>query len=468
MSQILVVDDDEQLQFFLKEALERESYGVTIAGSGEAALARLAASRFDLVLLDVRLPDTSGLWLVGELLQRDPELPIIMMTAHGTRDTAIEAMRAGAYDYFTKPFRLDELEIVVRRALEKRRLLDEIEKLREKLSGAHRRGRLIGSSPAMEEVFHLIDRAGPTESTVLIMGESGTGKELIAEAVHEASPRRGRPFVKLNCAAIPEALLESELFGHERGAFTGAVGRKAGQFEAADGGTLLLDEIGDMTLATQAKILRVLQEREVQRVGGTQTIRVDVRILASTNKDLEGAAARGEFRDDLYYRLNVVTIRVPPLRDRRSEIPELADHFLAEANVRIARSIRRFAPDAMAALLDYHWPGNVRELKNAIERAVVVNDGETLALASLPPPIRPANTPGPAASRRWEGLEGLPLDEKVAQLERAFVIDALTRADGVQAAAARLLGVSERSVWHLVKKHRIEVARIKGGVEGAT
>ncbi|MEX2270834.1 MAG: sigma-54 dependent transcriptional regulator [Vicinamibacterales bacterium] len=468
MFKVLVVDDDEQMQFFLKEALEREPYAVTIAGTGEKALQCLNASSFDLVLLDIRLPDTSGLWLVGEILQIDQRLPIIMMTAHGTRDTAIEAMRAGAYDYFTKPFRLDELEIVVRRALEKRRLMDEIEQLRERLSGAHRRGRLIGSSEAMEEVFHLIDRAGPTESTVLIMGESGTGKELVAEAVHLASARREKPFVKLNCAAIPEALLESELFGHERGAFTGAVGRKTGQFEAADGGTLLLDEIGDMTLATQAKILRVLQEREVQRVGGTQTLRVDVRILASTNKDLERAAAGGEFRDDLYYRLNVVTIRVPPLRDRRSEIPELADHFLADANVRIGRSIRRLAPDAMAALLEYHWPGNVRELKNAIERAVVVNDGETLALASLPPPIRPVDASGAATSRRWEGLEGLPLDEKVAQLERAFVIDALTRAEGIQAAAARLLGVSERSVWHLVKKHRIEVARIKGGIEGAS
>ncbi|HEU5287109.1 MAG TPA: sigma-54 dependent transcriptional regulator [Candidatus Limnocylindria bacterium] len=469
MFQILVVDDDEQMQFFLKEALERRQYVVTIAPTGAAAIERVAAQRFDLVLLDVRLPDANGVELVERVQKIDRELPIIIMTAHGTRDTAIEAMRHGAYDYFTKPFRLDELEIVVRRALEKGRLLDEIQQLRQKPAGARRRGRLIGSSGAMHEVFRLIDRAGPTDSTVLILGESGTGKELIAEALYEASGRRDKPFVKLNCAAIPETLLESELFGHERGAFTGAVTRKLGKFESADGGTLVLDEIGDMTLATQAKILRVLQERELQRVGGTQTVRVDVRILASTNKDLERAVREGQFRDDLYYRLNVVTIHVPPLRERRDEIPELADHFLAEANAQVGRSIRRLAPDTLGALMEYHWPGNVRELKNAIERAVVVNDGDVLELTSLAPPIRPPDAgAGLAGYRRWEGLDGLPLDEKVAQLERAFVVDALTRAQGVQAAAARLLGVTERSVWHLVKKHRIEVSRIKERSETAS
>ncbi len=462
MFHILVIDDDDQMQFFLKEALERRQHEVSVAASAREGLERLGARKCDLVLLDVRLPDASGVELVDDILKVDRELPIIVMTAHGTRETAIEAMRRGAYDYFTKPFRLDELEIVVRRALEKGRLLDEIQQLRQKLAGTRRRGRLVGGSAAMQDVFMLLDRAGPTESTVLILGESGTGKELIAEAVHAASGRRARPLVKLNCAAIPEALLESELFGHERGAFTGAVSRKPGKFELADGGTLLLDEIGDMTLATQAKILRVLQERELQRVGGTQTLRVDVRIIASTNKDLERAVRDGQFRDDLYYRLNVVTIQVPPLRERRDEIPDLADHFLAEANAQVGRGIRRLAPDTLAALMEYHWPGNVRELKNAIERAVVVNDGDQLMLTSLPPPIRPPDAgAGLAGYRRWEALDGLPLDEKVAQLERAFVVDALTRTQGVQAAAARLLGVTERSVWHLVKKHRIEVSRIR-------
>ena len=290
--QLLVVDDDPQMQFFLKEALERQQYVVRVKGSAEAALDTLKAERFDLILMDVRLPGMSGLDAVDEIQKADRRTPIIIMTAHGTRDSALDAVRRGAYDYFTKPFSLDEMEIIVRRALEKKRLLAELDRLSQQLAASRRRGRIVGSSRAMEEVLRLIDRVGPTDSTVLILGESGTGKELIAEAIHEHSTRSGRPFVKLNCAAIPETLLESELFGHEKGAFTGAVSRKLGKFEQADGGTLLLDEIGDMTLATQAKILRALQERELQRVGGTQTIKVDVRIIASTNKDLEQAVTR--------------------------------------------------------------------------------------------------------------------------------------------------------------------------------
>ncbi len=462
---ILVVDDDEQMQFFLKETLERQHYAVTVKGTAEEALDVLRAGRPDLVLLDVRLPGMSGLQALDEIARIDARIPIIVMTAHGTRDTALDAIRRGAYDYFTKPFRTDEIEMVIRRALEKRQLLGEIEQLRSQLSATRGRGRMIGSSAAMLEVFRLIDRVATTDSTVLILGESGTGKELIAEALHRQSARKDRPFVKLNCAAIPETLLESELFGHERGAFTGAVARKPGKFELADGGTLLLDEIGDMSLATQAKILRVLQELEVQRVGGTTTIHVDVRIIASTNRDLEQSVKDGTFRDDLYFRLNVITIPVPPLRERREEIPEMADRFLADANARLGRSIGRIAPDAVAAMLEYHWPGNVRELKNAIERAAVVNDGDVLALASLPPPIRAAGGGGSAdAQERWAALDTLPLDDRIAQLERAFVADALTRTGGVQAAAARLLGVTERSVWHLVKKHRIEIDKIKNKV----
>jgi two-component system response regulator AtoC len=464
-SRVLVVDDDEQMQFFLREALERQGYGVTIQPHAEGALGAVRAEPYDLILMDVRLPGMSGLEAVDEIQKIDGRAPIIVMTAHGTRDTALEAVRRGAYDYFTKPFSLDEMEIVMRRALERQRLVVEIDRLRQQVASGKRRGRIVGASQAMAEALQLIDRAGPTDSTVLILGESGTGKELLAELVHECSPRRGGPLVKLNCAAIPETLLESELFGHEKGAFTGAVGRKPGKFEQADGGTLLLDEIGDMTLATQAKILRALQERELQRVGGTETLRVDVRIVASTHRDLEKAVREGTFRDDLYFRLNVVTIQVPPLRDRREEIPELADHFLAEANRRLNRRVARLAPDALAALMEYGWPGNVRELRNMIERAVVVNDGDVIALASFPPPIRPVAPPAGMAAR-WEGLESLSLDEKVTQLERAFVVDALARTGGVQAAAARLLGITERSVWHLVKKHRIEVARLKNGARG--
>jgi two-component system response regulator AtoC len=404
----------------------------------------------------------SGLVAVEEVLKIDPHIPIIVMTAHASRDGAIEAIRRGAYDYFTKPFRLEEMEIVIRRALEKRRLLAEIERLRTELAGGAR-GRMVGSSRAMSTVFHLIERAAPVDSTVLILGESGTGKELIAESIHQQSTRRDRSFVKLNCAAIPEALLESELFGHEKGAFTGALTRKPGKFELADEGTLLLDEIGDMSVTTQSKILRVLQEQEFERVGGTVTVRVNVRIIASTNKDLIKAVKEGHFRDDLYFRLNVVTIHVPPLRDRREEIPDLVNHFLAEANARLGRSIKRVSADVMSALMEYDWPGNVRELKNAIERAVVVTEGEVVTIGSLPPAIQ-AWAGGLGVSidpDQWATASTLSLDDRVAQLERAFVIEALSRTGGVQAAAARLLGVTERSVWHLVKKHRIDVDKIK-------
>jgi two-component system response regulator AtoC len=463
MLQILVIDDDEQMQFFLKEALQRQGYGLTARRSAEEGLDSLKSDPVDLVLLDLRLPGMDGLQAVEAILKIDPRVPIIIMTAHGTRDSAIEAMRRGAYDYFTKPFRLEEMEIVIRRALEKRRFFIEIERLREELAESPGHRHVLGKSLAMAEVSHLIERSAPTDSTVLILGESGVGKELVAERIHERSTRKLRPFVRLNCAAIPETLLESELFGYERGAFTGAQNRKIGKFELADGGTLLLDEIGDMTLATQAKILRVLQSREVERVGGTTTIKVDVRILASTNKDLLRSVREGLFRDDLYFRLNVITIAVPPLRERREEISDLVELFLAEANQRLGRTIRRVSSDALAALMAYDWPGNIRELKNAIERAAVVTDGEVVTLASLPHPVRPAGVGLVAgvASQQWESPGAMSLDDKMAQLERAFVIEALSRTGGVQASAARLLGITERSIWHLVKKHRIEVEKIK-------
>ena len=463
MFHVLVIDDDEQMQFFLNEALSRQGYAVTLKKTAEEGLQALKADSADLILLDIRLPGMSGLEAVEEILKIDPRVPIIIITAHGTRDSAIDAIRRGAYDYFTKPFRLEEMEIVIRRALEKRKLHFEIERLREELATVPGHGWATATSRAMSEVMHLIDRAAPTDSTVLILGESGVGKELVAEAIHERSTRKHRPFVRLNCAAIPETLLESELFGYERGAFTGAQARKPGKFELSDGGSLLLDEIGDMTLATQAKILRVLQSRQVERVGGTSTINVDVRIIASTNKDLLRNVREGSFRDDLYFRLNVITINVPPLRERREEIPGLVDHFLAEANQRLGRTIKRTSSDAMAALMSYDWPGNIRELKNAIERAAVVTDGELITLTSLPQPIRPAGIGLAAgvASQQWESPGTVALDEKIAQLERAFVIEALSRTGGVQAQAARLLGITERSMWHLVKKHKIEVEKIK-------
>ncbi len=463
MFQILVIDDDEQLQFFLKESLQGQGYRLTIRRSAAEGLDALRADPADLVLFDVRQAGLDGLQAIEEIRKIDLRLPVIVITAPGAREVAVEAMRRGACDYFITPFRLGEMEIVIRRALEKRRFFMETDTLPEELSAAPGQRAVIGKSPAMAEVAHLIERSAPTDSTVVILGESGVGKELVAERIHDRSARRLRPFVRLNCAAIPETLLESELFGYERGAFTGAQNRKPGKFELADGGTLLLDEIGDMTLATQAKILRVLQSREIERVGGTTTIKVDVRIIASTNKDLLRSVREGQFRDDLYFRLNVITILVPPLRERREEIPDLVELFLAEANQRLGRSIRRVSSDALAALSAYEWPGNIRELKNAIERAAVVTDGEVLTLSSLPPPVRPEGLgllPG-MGSRPWDSPMAMSLDEKMAQLERAFVNEALARTGGVQASAARLLGITERSIWHLVKKHRIEVGKIK-------
>ena len=363
------------------------------------------------------------------------------MTAHGTRDSALDAVRRGAYDYFTKPFSLDEMEIIVRRALEKKRLLAELDRAAASSwpAGA-RRGRIVGSSRAMEEVLRLIDRVGPTDSTVLILGESGTGKELIAEAIHEQLNRRGKPFVKLNCAAIPETLLESELFGHEKGAFTGAVSRKLGKFEQADGGTLLLDEIGDMTLATQAKILRALQERELQRVGGTQTIKVDVRILASTNKDLEKAVKRRHVP------------RRPVLPPERRDDPGAAAARSARRDSGARRPFPRgsehaaeaehprLAPDTLAALMEYGWPGNVRELRNMIERAAVVNDGDVLALSSFPPPIRPADPPAGRPAAVGDAAEPDPRREggaARARLRRGRAGACRRRAGRRRAAAGR-------------------------------
>jgi two-component system, NtrC family, response regulator AtoC len=361
-----------------------------------------------------------------------------------------------------KPFDPEELSLMIQKIVTQQALVRENVLLRKVLKREYHFRDLISKSPAMQAVFELARTAARSNSTILILGESGTGKELLARAIHAESPRSAGPFVAMSCAALTETLLESELFGHEKGAFTGALMRKPGKFELADGGTLLLDEIGDMSLTTQSKILRVLQEREFERVGGTTTIRVDVRIIASTNKDLLRAARDGHFRDDLYFRLNVVTLNVPPLRDRREEIADLATYFLAEANGRLGRAVTRMSPEAMAALMEYDWPGNVRELRNAIERAVVVADGDVVTVAGLPPALQ-ASAAGlhGVDGEQLAALSSASLDDRMAQLERAFVVEALTRSRGVQAAAARLLGVTERSVWHLVKKHKIEVEKIK-------
>jgi DNA-binding NtrC family response regulator len=452
MEKILIIDDDQGMQFFLGELLRKKGYQIEVATSAETALSKVEKDAFSLILLDVRLPGMSGVDAIRRLRELEPQAPIIIMTAYGTKETALQALQQGAYDFFTKPIMVDELLCVLRRALEKRQLQLEIAALEERLKKRYEFENIIGSSGPMQEVFALVRKVAATDSSVIIYGESGTGKELIAQAIHANSPRGNKPFVKLNCVAIPEGLLESELFGHEKGAFTGAVTQKIGKFELANEGTIFLDEIGDMTLATQSKILRVLQEREFERVGGTKTIKVDVRIIAATNKDLKKAVEDKQFREDLYFRLNVVPIQLPPLRERKEDIPPLVEHFLKEASLKVKKEIKSISKDALEVLTEYNWPGNVRELENCIERAAVITEGEFIAKESLPLYLT-----GPEEARPISQEAGISLDESLAAMEKKLILEALSQAGGIQVKAARLLGITERSLWHRIKKFDIKI-----------
>ncbi|MFQ5957682.1 MAG: sigma-54 dependent transcriptional regulator, partial [Candidatus Brocadiales bacterium] len=380
----------------------------------------------------------------------DAHSPIIIMTAYGSKDLAIRAVKEGAYDFFTKPIKLDEFLIIIKRALEKRRLQTEISHLEERIKKKYQFQNIVGSSGPMQEVFAMVHKVAATDSSVIIYGESGTGKELIAQAIHANSGRCESTFVKLNCVAIPEGLLESELFGHEKGAFTGAMQQKMGKFELANGGTIFLDEIGDMTLATQAKILRVLQQREFERVGGTKTIWTDVRIIAATNKDLQKAVEDKQFREDLYFRLNVVPLYMPPLRERKEDIPLLVEHFITEASEKVKKPISGISADALDMLMEYNWPGNVRELENCIERAAVISSGDFIVKDCLPLYIA---TTGERQESEGKGT----IDEALVQTEKKLIVDALKQTRGVQVKAAKLLGITERSLWHRIKKYNINI-----------
>ncbi|NJK87981.1 MAG: sigma-54-dependent Fis family transcriptional regulator [Myxococcales bacterium] len=364
---VLVVDDETNLRKVLSAHLRREGYEVLTAADGAEALELMDREAVDVVLTDLRMPNVDGMVLLEELTRRYPGRPVVMLTAHGTVDTAVSAMKLGAFDYLTKPFDKDELHLVIAKAFASSQLA-----IQEPEGEPHGRFGLIGKSAGLEDVFRTIDKVAASPSTVLITGESGTGKELIASALHANSPRRGKPFIKINCAAIPRDLIESELFGYERGAFTGAVSSKPGRFELADEGTLFLDEIGEIPLEMQVKLLRALQESEFERVGGVATTRVDVRLIAATNVDLTAEVAAGRFREDLFYRLNVVPICLPPLRERRNDIPLLVEHFLAKYRARLQKDVHRVSSDAMERLSAYDWPGNVRELENVMERAVLL------------------------------------------------------------------------------------------------
>ncbi len=455
---VLIVDDDESMRFFLNEALAKRGYEAVVLGDAESAVRAVQEETFDLIILDVKLPGMSGIEAIPLIKEQDPHAVILVMTAFGSSH-ALDAVRAGAYDFFTKPFKIEEMGIVIERALEKRRFERELRKLEEKLRRQVSFDNIIGTSHAMEQVYGLIQKVVQTDVTVLVCGESGTGKELIAQAVHYHSARKENPFVKLNCVAIPEGLLESELFGHEKGSFTGAVQRKCGKFELANTGTIFLDEIGDMSLATQAKILRVLQEREFETVGGIEPVQVDVRVIAATNKDLSKAVEDGEFREDLYFRLNVFSIVVPPLRERKEDIPLLVDDFLRDANDEMTRAVTGVSKDTMDLLMMYHWPGNVRELENCVHRSVVMADEDVVT-----PKCLPAHIQSIAQRPRYTLPDSVEsLDTTLDDVEKQIIMETLRDTAGVQSKASRLLGISERSLWHRVKKLSIDVAKIKQG-----
>jgi two-component system response regulator HydG len=462
-----VVDDELAARRALSMLLADEGYEVDVAASGEAALARLSAAPPELLLTDVRMPGLSGIDLLARARALVPGLPAVIMTAFASVRDGVDAMRAGADDYVTKPIDLDELLLVLRRVLEHHALRREAGAMRERLAETHRFENLLGRSAAMQTMLKSVAQVAPSRATVLLLGESGTGKERVAQALHEASPRRSGPFVKLHCAALAESLLESELFGHERGSFTGAAARREGRFKQAHGGTLFLDEIAEVPPAVQVKLLRVLQEREFERVGGNETLKVDVRIVAATHRDLAALVREGRFREDLFYRLNVVSIRLPPLRERRSDIPLLADHFLRRFAAESGRELAGFTPDALAALQEHAWPGNVRELENTVERAVVLCGGthverEHLAL----PPARaasPAHAPlAPGAAPDGGGEAGeAPVvpGARLEDIERHAILATLEACEGSTHRAAETLGVSVRMIQYRLREYRHGIRR---------
>ncbi len=442
---LLIVDDDEDLRQLLADRFSRSGWQVLQAGTAEEALQRTTQAQCDVAVLDLHLPGLSGIDLLARLKEQQPEIEALMLTAHSSIETAVQAMRAGAYDYLTKPFQMADLEVHVHKALEKVQLVRREQQWVRQLSYESPRYRLVGASPAIGRVIQLIERVAPTDATVLVRGASGTGKELVARALHGNSPRRDRPLVTINCAALQENLLESELFGHEKGAFTGATQAKAGLVEVAEGGTLFIDEIGEMAPGLQAKLLRVLEDGHFRRVGSTREQQADVRVVAATNRALADDIPTGRFREDLYYRLNVVTIELPLLRERREDIPLLVEHFLSTRQVGPMRS--RVSPEAMRALLEYSWPGNVRELANVLERAQILAENHLIMPEDLPEAI--ASTARPAA-------EGEVDPRHLDEVERQHVRLILQQEKGNKVHAARVLGISRRSLYRLIEKHHLE------------
>jgi two-component system response regulator PilR (NtrC family) len=450
---ILVADDEQSMREFLEIMFKKEGYHVSLASNGEEVLKLAEKEIFDLVLLDIRMPRLDGISVLKKLKAISPETIVIMITAYASADTAIKAMKEGAYDYITKPFKVEEIKLIIKNALEKKNLQQENILLKQVVRDRYHFDNIIGQSSKMLALYDLLEKVAPTKTNILITGESGTGKELVAKAIHYNSPRKDKPFVTLNCGAIPEPLIESELFGHMKGAFTDAIATKKGLFELADEGTIFLDEISELPLLMQVKLLRVLQDKEFKRVGGTEDIRVDVRIISATNKDLEEGVREKRFREDLFYRLNVIQIKIPPLREKREDIPFLATHFLKKYSEELNKNMPTISPEALRILLNYDYPGNVRELQNIIERAVALESTQELTAQNLssyldeqlPLKKRPLDLEIPN--------EGIDLEKVVEDLERTLLLKALEKTKGIKKKAADLLHINFRSMRYRLEKY---------------
>ncbi len=449
---ILIVDDDHAHRTMLKTLLGGWGYKTEEADDGQTAIEKVKERPFDLILMDIRMINVSGLEALSAIKSYNPAIPIIIMTAYSSVETAVEALKNGAYDYLTKPLDFDELRLILDRAMDHRMLKEENRVLKETLGKKFDTGNIIGRSSVMVSLLESVAQVAPSEATVLITGESGTGKELIAGAIHFNSPRKEGPFIKVNCAAITESLLESELFGHEKGAFTGAHRQKEGKFRQADGGSLFLDEVSEMPLSMQVKLLRVVQEREVVRVGGEETLSVDVRVIAATNKPLLKEIEEGRFREDLYYRLNVIALKVPALRDRREDIPLLANRFLTLFAEKNRKNVKGFSPQAMDGMLQYSWPGNVRELMNAVERSVVMCRHETIDLEELPLEIKQAAHGSPEIAQS-SAPPTSPVDVPLAEMEKQTILRTLEAVEGNKSEAARRLGITRKTLHKKLKTY---------------
>lgn len=455
---ILVVDDEESIREFLEIMLRKEGYEVTCAEDGKVALDLLKKRSFDMVISDMQMPHVTGLELLKEVKASYPAVVFMLITAFGTTETAVEAMKLGAYDYILKPFKIDEVRINIANALRSQSLEVENRTLKKELSKEYSFGNLVGNSEPMHRIYDLVKRVSQTPTNVLITGESGTGKEVVAKAIHFNGPLKDKPFVTVNCGAIPESLMESEMFGHKKGSFTGAVADKAGLFEAADTGTLFLDEVGELPLTIQVKLLRAIQERVIRRVGATDDSKVEVRIIAATNRNLEEMVQDGSFRQDLYYRLNVINIRTPPLRERAEDVPLLAHHFLKKYNERLGKNIQGISDEAMAMMKKYDYPGNVRELENIIERTVALEGGAMILPESLPPFVNTPTGRKLASSHEIEITEeGIDLDKIMGQIEKELLVKAIHAAGGVKKRAAKLLHITFRSMRYRVEKYNLGV-----------